>query len=70
MHFAFFFYINALTLLIHDQYDKVIPFENSKRIALKNPKKTKLIKHQNIGHYKMLWNNNVVEDILNFLKKD
>ena len=57
-------------LLIHDQHDKVIPFENSKRIALKNTKKTKLIKHQNIGHYKMLWNNNVVEDILNFLKKD
>ena len=57
-------------LLIHDQYDKVIPFENSKIIALKNPKRTKLIKHQNIGHYKMLWNNDVVEDILKFLKKN
>ena len=57
-------------LLIHDQYDKVIPFENSEKIALKNPKKTMLIKHQKIGHYKMLWNNDVVEDILKFLKKD
>ena len=57
-------------LLIHDQYDKIIPFENSQNIALKNKTKTKLIKHQNIGHYKMLWNDNVIENILKFLKKE
>ena len=57
-------------LLIHDQHDKVIPFENSKSIAQKNPTKTKLIKHQNIGHYKMLWNDDVVENVLKFLKKE
>jgi hypothetical protein len=28
-----------------------------------------LIKHQNIGHYKILWNDNVIENILKFLKK-
>ena len=57
-------------LLIHDQYDKVIPYKNSKSIALKNPTKTKLIKHQNLGHYKMLWNDDVINDIIQFLKKD
>ena len=39
-------------------------------IALKNKTKTKLIKYQNIGHYKMLWNDNVIENILKFLKKE
>ena len=57
-------------LLIHDQYDKIIPFKNSQNIALKNQTRTKLIKHQNIGHYKMLWNDNVIENILKFLKKE
>jgi esterase/lipase len=57
-------------LLIHDVNDKVIPFKNSESIALKNPTKTKLIKHQDIGHYKMLWSDNVVENILSFLKKE
>ena len=57
-------------LLIHDQNDQIIPFKNSENIALKNPSKTKLIKHENIGHYKMLWNDDVINDILKFLKKN
>ena len=51
-------------------YYGVIPFENSQNIALKNQTRTKLIIHQNIGHYKMLWNDNVIENILKFLKKE
>ena len=57
-------------LLIHDQFDKVIPYKNSKSIALKNPSKTEIKKFENIGHYKMLWNDDVINDIIQFLKKD
>ena len=56
-------------LLIHDENDKIIPFKNSESIVQKNPNKTELKKFKNIGHYKMLWNNDVVDSILMFLSK-
>ena len=56
-------------LLIHDEYDKIIPFKNSVEIESKNKQNTELIKHKNIGHYKMLWNDKIIEDTLRFLKQ-
>ena len=32
-----------------------------------NSENTRLIKYSKIGHYKMLWNDNVLEDTVNFL---
>jgi pimeloyl-ACP methyl ester carboxylesterase len=63
-HFTF-----SKLLLIHDEYDKIIPFKNSLEIQSKNKQNTELIKHKNIGHYKMLWNDNVLEDALRFFKQ-
>ena len=34
-----------------------------------NTENTQLIKYSKIGHYKMLWNDKVVEDTMQFLKK-
>ncbi|MDB9989984.1 alpha/beta hydrolase [Flavobacteriales bacterium] len=63
-HFTF-----SKLLLIHDEYDKIIPVKNSVEIQSKNKQNTEFIKHKNIGHYKMLWNDKVLEDTLRFLKK-
>jgi hypothetical protein len=54
-------------LLIHDEYDKIIPIKNSEEIKKMNPENTQLIKYSKIGHYKMLWNDQVVEDTIRFL---
>tara|TARA_B100000780_G_C21107993_1_gene447543 strand:+ start:600 stop:1445 length:846 start_codon:yes stop_codon:yes gene_type:complete len=62
------FYFSKL-LLIHDEYDKIIPFKNSKEIQKMNEVNTRILKYKNIGHYKMLWNNKVVEDTMRFFKE-
>tara|TARA_Y100000768_G_C23811518_1_gene602043 strand:- start:14 stop:859 length:846 start_codon:yes stop_codon:yes gene_type:complete len=56
-------------LLIHDEHDKIIPVKNSEEIKKMNRKNTQLIKYSKIGHYKMLWNDKVVEDTIHFFKK-
>tara|TARA_B110000285_G_scaffold31227_2_gene32236 strand:- start:313 stop:1158 length:846 start_codon:yes stop_codon:yes gene_type:complete len=63
-HFPF-----SKLLLIHDEYDKIIPVKNSVEIQSKNKQNTEFIKHKNIGHYKMLWNEQIIEDTLRFLKQ-
>ena len=56
-------------LLIHDEHDKIIPIKNSEEIKKMNTKNTQLIKYSKIGHYKMLWNDKVVEDTMHFFKE-
>ena len=56
-------------LLIHDKYDKIIPFKNSEEIKTLHEADSALKKKKKIGHYKMLWNQNVVDETLHFLKK-
>jgi pimeloyl-ACP methyl ester carboxylesterase len=53
-------------LIIHDEFDKILPFKNSKEIIEKHPN-IKLHKMQKIGHYRMLWNPEVVEIAKQFL---
>ncbi len=59
--------INEL-LLIHDRFDKVIPFKDSEEIhnAVKN---STIIPFEKIGHYRMLWNEDVVKETINFITK-
>jgi pimeloyl-ACP methyl ester carboxylesterase len=52
---------------IDDKYDKIIPIKNSEEIKKLNPGNTKLIKYSKIGHYKMLWNDQVIGDTIRFL---
>ena len=53
-------------LLIHDRSDKVIPYQNS--IAVKDKwDNSELVTLEKIGHYKMLWNEHVINSIIQFL---
>jgi hypothetical protein len=55
-------------LIIHDEFDKVLPFKNSKEIIEMNPS-IELHKMQKIGHYRMLWNPEVVKMTLDFFNR-
>jgi pimeloyl-ACP methyl ester carboxylesterase len=53
-------------LIIHDKFDKIIPFSDA--ININNEVKNSiLIPFEKIGHYRMLWNENVVRKTLQFL---
>ncbi|MCG8576316.1 MAG: alpha/beta hydrolase [Flavobacteriales bacterium] len=54
-------------LMIHDRYDKVLPFSNSAEIndTIEN---SQLIGMEKIGHYRMLWNEEVIKRCLGFIK--
>jgi len=54
-------------LLIHDTKDKVIKFKNSQKIN-QEVENTQLVEFTKIGHYRMLWNEDVLNTTLNFLK--
>lgn len=53
-------------LMVHDRYDRIIPYHNSVfvRGALRN---SRLITLNKVGHYKMLWNKDVIQHISDFL---
>ena len=55
-------------LVIHDKYDKVLPFKSALEIKEAIPS-TKLIPFEKIGHYRMLWNDDVVKETISFIEK-
>ncbi len=56
-------------LIIHDKKDKVIPFKNATQIHAAIPN-SKLIAFERIGHYRMLWNKEVVAKTLQFVENN
>jgi pimeloyl-ACP methyl ester carboxylesterase len=46
-------------ILIHDKYDKVLAFSHSLQVKLAFPQ-AEMVKFEKVGHYKMLWNDEVV----------
>jgi len=54
-------------LIVHDKKDKILPYKNSEEV-LNSIKNTKLKSYERIGHYRMLWNDDVLEDTLAFIK--
>lgn len=54
--------------LIHDKNDKVLSYTNSEQIIEVHPT-AKLHTFENIGHYKMLWNSEVIEKCVEILAK-
>ena len=57
----------SFTKLVHDKKDKILPYKNSEEV-LNSIKNTKLKSYERIGHYRMLWNDDVLEDTLAFIK--
>ena len=53
-------------LLIHDYYDKVLPYQNSVDVRSKW-QRSEMITFHKIGHYRMLWNEEVIQSIIDFL---
>ncbi len=53
-------------LLIHDQQDKVLPYRNSEVINAKIDR-AELITLEGVGHYKMLWNDEVINAVIEFV---
>ncbi|WP_027002399.1 alpha/beta hydrolase [Hugenholtzia roseola] len=53
-------------LLIHDRYDRVLPFAFAESVATANPK-IELFAPEKVGHYKMLWKAVVLEKIASFI---
>jgi len=54
-------------LLVHDKKDKILPYRNSEEV-LNSTDNTELKSYERIGHYRMLWNDDVLEDTLAFIK--
>ena len=48
--------------IIHDEFDRVLPYENSRNVYENSPKAT-LTTLERVGHYKMLWNNSVIQSV-------
>lgn len=53
-------------LLIHDKYDKVLPYHHSSEIN-NEIENAQLITLENVGHYKMLWNTEVISRTTGFV---
>ena len=54
-------------LLVHDKNDRIIPLEDSEKIRYSNEDKAELKVYNSIGHYRMLWNEHVLQDTLQFI---
>lgn len=56
-------------LLIHDQHDKVLSYKNAKAVVQAHTN-AELVTLSDVGHYRMLWNEDVVKTCVTFLKAD
>jgi pimeloyl-ACP methyl ester carboxylesterase len=53
-------------LMIHDEKDKILPYSNSVEIH-KNVKLSNLFPIQGVGHYRMLWDEKVINKSVDFI---
>ena len=53
-------------LIIHDRQDKILPFHNAQRIHNLNPG-SKLYATEGKGHYRILWDEDVIKEIKDFM---
>jgi len=54
--------------LIHDENDRILPYINSKTI-LDNTSNSSLITLEKVGHYTMLWSDEVIDEAVSFVAK-
>ncbi|MFT4753841.1 MAG: pimeloyl-ACP methyl ester carboxylesterase [Salibacteraceae bacterium] len=55
--------------LLHDRLDKIIPYTNSVKIN-ESINKSTLISFHKLGHYKMLWNDELINKAMAILKEE
>jgi pimeloyl-ACP methyl ester carboxylesterase len=56
-------------LLIHDENDRILPYSNSKTIH-ENTRDSSIVTLEKVGHYKMLWFDEVIEQAVSFVAKE
>jgi pimeloyl-ACP methyl ester carboxylesterase len=56
-------------LIFHDQDDKITPFHHSRSLA-RNWPKAELIPVKGSGHYKILWDEQVLKLVKNYLRPE
>lgn len=49
--------------IIHDEYDRILPYANSLNVY-RNSQKSTLTTLEKVGHYKMLWDTSVIRTVL------
>jgi pimeloyl-ACP methyl ester carboxylesterase len=54
-------------LIIHDEYDKIIPVQYSLNVAKSLGDRASFIGMQKVGHYRMLWNEAVISYVSDFV---
>ncbi|HHH54955.1 MAG TPA: alpha/beta hydrolase [Bacteroidetes bacterium] len=54
-------------LLIHDVDDKILPYSNSLSIHEKVKERSKIVSTKGKGHYRILWDEQVIQEIVDFL---
>jgi pimeloyl-ACP methyl ester carboxylesterase len=55
-------------LIMHDKNDRILSYNNSKTIEQLTPN-SRLITLENVGHYKMLWDSDVINRTVSFIEK-
>ena len=56
-------------LIIHDENDRILPYSNSKVIN-ENTRDSSIITLKKVGHYKMLWFEEVIEQAVSFVARE
>ena len=55
-------------LLVHDKNDKILPYHNSENINKINPERSEIFSTEGKGHYRILWDEDVINKIVSFCK--
>lgn len=57
-------------LLVHDKNDKILPFHNSENINKINQERSEIFSTEGKGHYRILWDENVINKIMSFVTSE
>jgi pimeloyl-ACP methyl ester carboxylesterase len=61
--------LDSKIMLIHDEDDNMVPYRRVEEIIMK-VKVDKVVKTQNLGHFRILRDPNVIQEVLEFIKKE
>ena len=54
-------------LIVHDEFDKIIPIQYTKNVANALGNRATFITMQKVGHYRMLWNQEITSYVADFV---
>ncbi len=60
--------LNAQKLIVHDRFDRIVPYSAAVATAAHNPDAS-LFTTEKAGHYKMLWNQPILDKVMDFVQQ-